>query len=166
MKTNIGRSFSPDYLRLLDGIDLSSEVTSIDGRSPSDIFPHLSRASHDTDTYQESRRTSTPVEEPEISERNRRSSTSSALRSAQWVPQASPPETMLGVVISENEGNSGTASEAESGAGAAGETLSRSPVATIDDEIAYAFSPDTVPRRKMLLCDIPSSNDDDDDNDD
>ncbi|GAB1315490.1 hypothetical protein MFIFM68171_05700 [Madurella fahalii] len=165
LKTDIGRSLSPDYLRLLDGIDLSSDVTSNDDNVPSNASLHLPRGLQDA--HQEGHRRSTELEELESPRRSRRSSTSSASRSAQWVPGASPPETMLGVVISENEEYIATTSEAEAGAeagaDAAEETLPRPPVATADDGIAYTFSPDTVSRRrKMLLYDLPSSDDDDD----
>jgi hypothetical protein len=80
------------------------------------------------------------------------SSVSLGFRPSQWKPQASPPENLLGITISEDEEE--TASEAED------ETLPRHPgVSETEADFPYSFSPNTVARRTSLFYDIPSDSD-------
>lgn len=142
-QTNLLRPSSPDPFRILDGVSVTPEHDSAD-EEPSDLgLPTLPWARRDG------------IRSPIRLGQN--PSAAEATHRTQPEFQASPPENLLGIVLSEDEENIETASEAEQ------EPESIPPHPTNCDanaDVTYKFSPNVVARRTSLIYDLPTSSGD------
>lgn len=151
MEKELGSSSSDpfDPYRLLEGISLSPEPISVMQ------FPHAAIPSlptqHPGTQYDTRQRTP----DDESRGKLRLGSASGGIGDSQWQPQASPPDNILGIMISEDE----YAEEPVETSLVPRSLPQRANERDVHPGISYNFSPNTVARRKSLLDGIPGSSD-------